>query len=69
MSSSHLSSDIRYKYIFLPLIYSCVLYEHLYAHLITYLCINLELFPNMQSMRLHDLAKHVWLLFNEQKWK
>jgi hypothetical protein len=27
----------------------------------------LELFPRMQSMKVHDLAKYEWLLFT--KWK
>jgi hypothetical protein len=28
----------------------------------------LELYPRVQSMKAHDLAKYVWSLFIEKKW-
>jgi hypothetical protein len=35
---------------------------------VTYSCTYLELFPRMQWMKVHDLAKCEWLLFIEWKW-
>jgi hypothetical protein len=28
----------------------------------------LKLFPRVESMKVHDLARYVWSLFNEWKW-